>query len=123
MAEKEYVEREALLYEIDKCEPMNWTGSDAENQADIDHACYRGLVETAPSADVVEVRHGKWVIHADGSGTCDQCNTTQKNVWDFDNWQNYCGHCGADMRGVTDTNVGNKSLLCADLDEIIDATD
>lgn len=31
--------------------------------------------------------------------TCDQCGFTQKNVWDYDNYQNYCGHCGAKMEG------------------------
>lgn len=46
---------------------------------------------------VVEVKHGIWKLHKDGSGTCNQCRTTQKNVWDYDSWQNYCGHCGAKM--------------------------
>lgn len=51
------------------------------------HAGYRKQIE------------GKWKLHKDGSGTCDQCGTTQKNVWDYDNWQNYCGCCGAEMKG------------------------
>lgn len=46
------------------------------------------------------VKRGKWVLHhPDGSATCSVCGRKQKDVWDFDNWQNYCGHCGADMRG------------------------
>ena len=40
---------------------------------------------------------GKWKFHKDGSGTCSECHTTQKNIWDYDNWQNFCGHCGAKM--------------------------
>lgn len=44
-------------------------------------------------------RKGIWNFHDDGSGTCDQCKTTQKNVWDMDNYQSYCGHCGAKMKG------------------------
>lgn len=51
----------------------------------------------APSADVVEVVYGEWKFNKDGSGTCNQCGITQKNVWDYDGWQNYCGHCGAKM--------------------------
>ena len=47
--------------------------------------------------DVEKIKHGKWTMHIDGSGTCNQCGTTQKNVWDYDNWPNYCGHCGAKM--------------------------
>lgn len=51
------------------------------------------------AADVVERKHGEWALNKDGSGTCNQCHFTQKNVWDYDGWQNYCGVCGADMRG------------------------
>lgn len=40
---------------------------------------------------------GKWILHNDGSATCDQCRFTQKNVYDQDNYQNYCGVCGAKM--------------------------
>lgn len=54
----------------------------------------------AQKADVVEVVHGEWKFNKDGSGTCNQCGITQKNVWDYDSWQNYCGHCGADMRRI-----------------------
>ena len=43
------------------------------------------------------VKHGKWKLHKNGSGTCDQCNFTQKDVWDMDRWQRYCGVCGAIM--------------------------
>lgn len=56
-------------------------------------------MEDIPTADVVEVKQGEWKLHPDGSGTCSCCNRTQKSVWDYDNAQNFCGHCGADMRG------------------------
>jgi hypothetical protein len=47
--------------------------------------------------------------------TCSNCNN-----WDLKT-PNYCSNCGADMRGVTDTNVGDKpAWLFASLDEIID---
>lgn len=62
-------------------------------------ASVRRVLIQAPEADVVEVRHGRWTLHTDGSGTCSECGTTQKNVWDCDRWQNYCGHCGAKMDG------------------------
>ena len=42
---------------------------------------------------------GEWELHKDGSGTCSECHFTQKNVWDYDNWQSFCGHCGARMKG------------------------
>ena len=50
-------------------------------------------------ADVVAVRHGKWKLHDNGDGTCDQCHFRQMHIWDYDNWQNYCGVCGAKMDG------------------------
>lgn len=59
-------------------------------------------IESQPTADVAEVRHGHWTLHTDGSGTCSECGTTQKNIWDCDRWQNYCGHCGARMDGDDD---------------------
>ena len=64
-----------------------------------DQKVFENILVEAPAADVVEVRHGKWELHKDGSGTCNQCNIRQKNIWDYDNWQNYCGHCGAKMDG------------------------
>lgn len=57
------------------------------------------IIDNVPSADVVEVKYGKWTLHSDGSGTCNLCGRTQKSVWDFDNVQNYCGKCGAIMNG------------------------
>lgn len=44
------------------------------------------------------VVHGRWILHPNGGGTCDQCGRYQTAIWDFDNQQNFCGHCGADMR-------------------------
>jgi hypothetical protein len=48
-------------------------------------------------ANVIKIIHGRWKLCKDGSGICDNCGRTSKNVWDYDNYQNYCGHCGAKM--------------------------
>lgn len=42
---------------------------------------------------------GRWTLNRDGSGTCSECHRTRNDVWDMDNWDNFCSHCGADMRG------------------------
>ena len=55
-------------------------------------------IQQMPTIDAVPVRYGKWTLNIDGSGTCNICHFTQKNVWDMDSWQNFCGVCGADMR-------------------------
>lgn len=47
-------------------------------------------------------KRGERKFNKDGSGTCNRCRITQMNVWDSDNYQNFCGHCGADMRGGKD---------------------
>ena len=56
------------------------------------------FVKQLPAAPVREVVRGEWKLNRDGSGTCSVCHFTQSNVWDLDRRQNYCGHCGADMR-------------------------
>lgn len=56
------------------------------------------LVAPTP-ADVRPVVRGKWTLHDDGSGTCSECGIRQMLVWNDDSWMNYCGNCGADMRG------------------------
>ena len=56
------------------------------------------FVEFMPD-DFAPVVHGKWTLHRDGSGTCNECGMTQKNVWDDDTCQRYCGCCGARMDG------------------------
>lgn len=40
---------------------------------------------------------GIWKLLNSGAGTCSCCGFTQKNVWDYDSWQRYCGCCGARM--------------------------
>ena len=100
MANKEYIEREAVLEEFDACKPMNWSDTEAEAQADWDYKLYRSIVADAPAADVVEVKHGTWKLHSNGSGTCDQCHFTQRAVYDQDSWQRFCGVCGARMDNI-----------------------
>ena len=42
----------------------------------------------------------KWKIHKNGDATCDHCHFVTLNAWDFDNWQAYCGKCGARMTDI-----------------------
>lgn len=60
---------------------------------------FKNCVERSTTVDAVPVVHGRWTLNKDGSGTCNRCHFTQKNVWDMDNWQNFCGVCGARMDG------------------------
>lgn len=90
----EYIDREAVMKTA-----KNGNHSDfGRSMADL--TSLREVLEDTPAVDMTEVVHGEWKFNKDGSGTCNQCGITQKNVWDYDGWQNYCGHCGADMRGT-----------------------
>lgn len=97
----EYIEREALLKDIEEERPENWTDSEAERQAENDFYKYREIVEIQPTADVVEVKHGRWIkasAYNDGifnTAKCSVCETFQPiGEWD---WQAYCPNCGAKM--------------------------
>lgn len=95
MPEKEHIERKARYIDINKVTiPTGFFNQDLNVPKLLD------WLNSQPTADVAEVKHGEWKLHKDGSGTCNQCRTTQKNVWDYDNWQNYCGVCGAKMGGA-----------------------
>ena len=54
-------------------------------------------IDDAPTIEAEPIKHGRWELRNDGSGTCSECHFTQKNVWDYDSHQNYCGVCGAKM--------------------------
>ena len=43
---------------------------------------------------------GEWINCNAGNATCSRCGTRQKAVYDDDNEQHFCGHCGARMGGA-----------------------
>ena len=96
----EYISREALLKAVEKMDRLD---KETNTQYEYDKEGYILLIQNAPTADVVEVKHSEWILHSDGSGTCKICGKHQKHIWDMDNWQNFCGHCGAKMDGRRDT--------------------
>ncbi len=99
----EYIEREALLEKIDDDAPLNWTDSDEEIQEQWDYRLYRSMVADAPTADVVEVRHGHWVWGEDRF-RCSVCDSaipkekTDKKTFINEAYK-YCRWCGAKMDG------------------------
>ena len=63
------------------------------------------VFKSAPAADVVEVRHGRWHRFSKGSGSYNgaiilsdafQCTICKESFW---NKSNYCPSCGAKMDG------------------------
>lgn len=57
------------------------------------------FVEHLENNNVVVREKGEWELNSNGSATCKKCRRTTNDAWDFDNWFNFCPHCGADMRG------------------------
>lgn len=76
--------------------------------------CYDVIesINNQPAADVAVVRHGVWIYHEcvssyDGaiSGySCSLCSSfVDEEIFESDGFHDeFCGHCGADMRGVED---------------------
>lgn len=94
MAEKEYIERGALMEEINRI--------GGHNLCEWETIGVKALVERQPAADVVEVRRGKWeehysfgVWHYD-CPFCDDGYATKKRD---KTPPNYCQNCGAKMDG------------------------
>ncbi len=90
---KEYIERNALIAEYDRVHIGPPGGA-------------RQLMEEAPTADVVEVKHGKWKWGKGLGGQygiwCTNCGSgwvDSENAEWIAREHDYCGKCGAKMDG------------------------
>lgn len=63
----------------------------------LDQVCLRTCRYFKEAAKYAEVVESGWKFNKDGSGTCEHCHRTTKNVWDYDNWMKHCPDCGARM--------------------------
>lgn len=61
-------------------------------------ASVKRVLMQAPAEDVRPVVRSSWEFLRNGDGICLRCGSLQKHIWDVAGWQNFCGHCGADMR-------------------------
>lgn len=97
----EYIDRKALG--IGKCNPDIFENKSYANgwNAAID------LLEKAPTADVVEVKHGKWEYQNSDEYSdeywsdykCSFCGNIITALSDEDELYNYCPYCGARIDG------------------------
>lgn len=98
----EYIEREAISEEIRKYYYKNPPNSSYGEGFDrgLDRA-QRAILD-APAADVVPVRHGRWIDNeANGykwAFVCSLCGYVDGHP--FDNRHNFCPNCGARMDEV-----------------------
>lgn len=107
MAEKEYIERELLIWQI--ASAQNGLQSCDDRVWDINKKYFKGLAWArrlaldAPAADVVEVRHGKWEESEipEEKYVCSVCGGA---CWYYDYQgelakSRFCPNCGAKMDG------------------------
>ena len=95
----EYIEREALLsHQYNK----SWSRDPqfAEMVVDVEN------IYDAPAADVVEVRHGRWIVFNDGTEESPKRDHMRCSVcgwyWSIPEHRtvfSYCPNCGAKMDG------------------------
>lgn len=85
----EYIEREKVLAEINGEERPNGVGVYDYYSRIFD------IIDTAPAADVQEVKRGKWTHDEFDMLCCSEC----KEELEFEETTPYCPYCGAKMDG------------------------
>ena len=96
MAEKEYIEREKTIRNLEKlCVNGKMIGND--NSTYIDFADAIEVVAEQPIAGVQEVRHGKWIEKPYLLGTSNFCSLCGENYGMPHGKYNFCPNCGAKM--------------------------
>ena len=94
---KEYIEREEAIFEFETNGSNFVYGKKACN-------AIISRLKAIPAADVVEVKHGRWIYNNMGGWKCSECNN-QAPFWCMASTQNlsdYCPNCGAKMDGGED---------------------
>ena len=92
----EYIEREALMVAL--CKEIVGDG-DYYNGKDDMQDQIRDMVSRFPAADVVPVRHGRWLCVDTDTEQFFLCNRCKKKEY----WEsNYCPNCGCRMDGGDD---------------------
>ena len=100
MAEKEYIEREAIEKAFAEEISTNYLDDYAKGfQAAL------LAVMSIPTADVAPVRHGYWIEQCEESlYSCSACGTEWVTIEGTprENGMDFCPHCGAKMDGKED---------------------
>lgn len=84
----DYISRQAAIVAFYKHPNIDWTTLDVLRK-----------IDALPTADVREVKRGRWIGIDDEpheTWECDQCGFIQE-CFDGDQWK-FCPNCGADMR-------------------------
>lgn len=105
MAEKEYIERNAVVNGLRAAIKKY---SDDKSEANIITALifqrFAKEIEAIPAADVAPVRHGQWVKEKKDVLIHWHCSTCRECYFLEEPNAKYCPHCGARMDGEPDAN-------------------
>lgn len=112
---KEYIEREAVVKELEEHLSYEYPGFTKEQNECIDTGLKiaRRSVKALPAADVVEVKHGRWIPDdkfPSGKSSifhCSECYYTRTTsvlytAEKLSQDDPYCKNCGAKMDGTTE---------------------
>lgn len=101
---KEYIEREVISEGIRKYYYKNPPNSSYQEGFDHGLDTAQRVILNAPAADVVEVRHGRWICinKRYGEYECSVCHGVDSNCSDYYGShavteQEFCPNCGAIM--------------------------
>lgn len=87
--------------------------------ADVMEKGFLQEIDNAPTVDVRENEHGKWIVTAEFKDNyyakCNKCNTTQVFYYGKP-LTNFCPECGADMRPQYEEPEINPCRGCEDYD-------
>lgn len=62
------------------------------------HNDWTRLIMSAPAIEIEDVRHGHWIVSNKSSWSqCSVCKRHFLYVWDYENADERCRHCGAIM--------------------------
>ncbi len=95
---EKYIKTETICNFIDGCLAHEDKITDIEKET---LCAIKSFIERTPSADVIEVRHGRWAVTGGKrSRFCSICyhDEPYKFADDDSNVYNFCPNCGADMR-------------------------
>ena len=108
-----YVKRKAIRDELSNTDwySINNDGKLILGASDGDTALFKArdafeAIDRPPTADVVEIKRGEWLLLDECANRGVYCSVCHKKVYktDYANQKiksNYCPNCGADMRGVS----------------------
>ncbi len=62
-----------------------------------------GELRRLPAADVVPVRHGRWIKNDNGTWSCERCHSWIPDEQHY--YARFCLYCGAKMDGGADNDL------------------